>query len=330
MSSCSESPAIHRLNFDILWRIFDINADVFEDRRALDTTLATSRVCRDWRVILLSSTSLWAHVVDLDNRVWNTVEGSREMIRRTGTALLWIQTHSLNPYRRGIKAVWNAIDTNWERIQKLDVEVYSQFVHHWKALSRPAPHLTFFDVVFGDDSLKINNFLPSLFGGSAPMLRHFRLRCGSTGRLYIAAFPWFQQLRSMDLNAQLSLSQTLSVLMLTTNLTNLRLDYMWEDHAPLELSPVSLPKLALLDLDFAYKLTQGTAFLEHICIPPIVLSQILCVSHTTGRDRQEKHFQDYYWCHIYQREASLRSPSTQTTARHNHTLLLSTQGHILL
>ena len=92
--SAPVNPAIQRLDFDILWHIFDMNADIFEDDTALKTTLATSRVCRDWRNFMLSLTTIWAHVIDLDHLLWNSVEGSREIIRRTGTALMWIQSVS--------------------------------------------------------------------------------------------------------------------------------------------------------------------------------------------------------------------------------------------
>ncbi len=86
-TSAADSP-IQSLSFDVLWRIFDINADIFDDAKALKTTLATSYVCRDWRSFLLSSTSIWAHVMDLDHSLWGKVEGSREMMRRSGTALI--------------------------------------------------------------------------------------------------------------------------------------------------------------------------------------------------------------------------------------------------
>ncbi len=85
---------IQRLDIDVLWHIFNINADIFDDDTALETTLATSYVCHDWRSLLLHSTSIWAHVINLSHWMWNTVEGSRELIRRSGTALPWIKnTH---------------------------------------------------------------------------------------------------------------------------------------------------------------------------------------------------------------------------------------------
>ena len=159
---------IQRLNVDVLWRIFDINADIFNDHRALHTTLATSGVCHDWRTLLLNSPSIWAHVMDLDNRLWNTLEGTREMIRRTGTALMWMRTILLHRM--------NIIATNWERIEKLEIYIRPNEEDHWTALRRPAPYLKSFSIRFNPEYHKFKDPMPSLFAGSAPMLQHFRLK----------------------------------------------------------------------------------------------------------------------------------------------------------
>ncbi len=70
MTSGPVTSPIQSLDLDVLWHIFDINADIFDDDKALETTLATSYVCHDWRSLLLNSTSIWAHVIDLDHWQW--------------------------------------------------------------------------------------------------------------------------------------------------------------------------------------------------------------------------------------------------------------------
>ncbi len=45
MSRTAPNSPIQRLDFDLLWYIVSMNADMFNDKRALETTLATSRVC---------------------------------------------------------------------------------------------------------------------------------------------------------------------------------------------------------------------------------------------------------------------------------------------
>ncbi len=252
------------LSFNVLWRIFDINADIFNDASALKTTLATSYVCRDWRSFLLSSTSIWAHVMDLDHSVWRKVEGSREMIRRSGTAFLWMKVHSPFGYRRDGKHILDIIDTNWDRIQKFEATIQVDFVDQWTLLYRPAPCLQSLSLSFDCQSPKFDNLLPSLFGGSAPMLRYFRLK---SNRLNITAMSWLCQVRSMELGIKLTISETLGVLASTMNLTSLHLDDVAADSSVVALSPVSLPKLARLDLNLSGTLSPGAALLEHMFIP---------------------------------------------------------------
>ncbi len=88
MSAGPVPSPIQRLNFDILWHVFDLNADIFDDYRALETTLAASYVCHDWRSLLLNSTSIWAHVMDLSHWKCFTAKGSRELIRRSGDSVV--------------------------------------------------------------------------------------------------------------------------------------------------------------------------------------------------------------------------------------------------
>ena len=95
MSAITDNSPIQRLDLDILWCIIKMNADMFNDPRALNTTLATSLVCREWHSFMLNTTSIWAHLIDLDHWIWRRVKGSHEMIRRTGTAFLWVKSRRL-------------------------------------------------------------------------------------------------------------------------------------------------------------------------------------------------------------------------------------------
>ncbi len=203
--------------------------------------------------------------MDLDHPLWRTVEGRREMVRRTGTALVWMKTHRLRRNHHQVGNVLNVIDTIWERIQKLEVTVDTGLADQWTTLFRPAPHLESSSVLFDYESLKFEGQMASLFGGSAPMLRHLRLQCG---RLNITAIPWFQQLRSLDISAKVPLSHTLGVLISTRNLIKLRLNYRWWDRGPFTLPLASLPKLKHLDLNIVDRLNMGSVLLAHIRIPP--------------------------------------------------------------
>ncbi len=66
MSTLLASPPIPHLHIDIILHIVKMNADMYSDNTALETTLATSRVCQVWRNLMLNMTRLWAHLIDLD------------------------------------------------------------------------------------------------------------------------------------------------------------------------------------------------------------------------------------------------------------------------
>ncbi|KJA19430.1 hypothetical protein HYPSUDRAFT_893940 [Hypholoma sublateritium FD-334 SS-4] len=255
--------SIQRLDVDILWAIFLINADMFNDHRALETTLATSRVCHGWRSFMLEMTSMWAHLIDLDHRLWRTVEGRRELMRRSGTGLLWMKTDYL--YLRCAKNILGVLSKNWERIQRLEVTMQVEHVDLWLPLYLPAPHLESFDITFREDSHVFKHVVASLFGGHAPMLRE--LRFSGYEYNFTARPSWLHQLRSLDLSVQLKVSETLEVLALTPNLVNLRLGQMLADRTSTTPSPVSLTQLAHLDLNLTGTLTPGAVLMDNICIP---------------------------------------------------------------
>ncbi|KJA19433.1 hypothetical protein HYPSUDRAFT_44336 [Hypholoma sublateritium FD-334 SS-4] len=267
MSALPVNSPIQRLDFDILWCIVKINADMFEDYGALETTLATSRVCHSWRSFMLSTTSIWAHLFDLDHGLWRTARGRRELIRRSGKALLWMKTNKYSPCTRDVLTV---IGKQWGRIQKLEVTIRygSGRLAQWSVLLRPAPHLESFDIIYTWDCGKENHIFTSLFGGSAPMLRELRFS-GHRHTFSTAPSSWLRQLCSMDLSVELTVSEMLKVLMSTNNLVNLRLDLTRVGHTTSTCSLVSLPKLAHLNVNFAAALTPHTlALLDHIYIPP--------------------------------------------------------------
>ncbi len=67
---------------------------------------------------MLCMPSIWAHLIDLDRLHWRTVEFRREMIRRSGTAFLWVKArrcvgHHLDDPVRCMKYVLDALDENW-------------------------------------------------------------------------------------------------------------------------------------------------------------------------------------------------------------------------
>ena len=173
-----DSP-IQRLDFDLLWHVVNMNADMYNDERALETTLATSRVCRGWRAFMLKMPSIWAHLIDLDNLHWRTAEFRREMIRRSGTVFLWVKARGcvdLDSPARYMKDVFNIlVDENWGRIQRLDANIIIEHVRpdQWASLCLPAPHLESLNLTFDYPKQYGRRRTLSLLGGAAPMVRGF-------------------------------------------------------------------------------------------------------------------------------------------------------------
>ena len=171
-----DSP-IQRLDFDLLWHVVNMNADMYNDERALETTLATSRVCRGWRASMLKMPSIWAHLIDLDRLHRLAVEFRGEMIRRSGTAFLWVRARGrvdLDSLARYMKQVLNTLEENWNRIERLDANILIEHVgpDQWATLCRPTPHLASLNLTFIEHPMQyMKRPILSLLGGAAPMVR---------------------------------------------------------------------------------------------------------------------------------------------------------------
>ncbi|KJA19420.1 hypothetical protein HYPSUDRAFT_44331 [Hypholoma sublateritium FD-334 SS-4] len=267
MSALPGNAPVQRLNFDILWEIIMINADMFNNRRVLETTLATSQVCRSWRRFMLNTPSIWAHLIDFRDRQWYAVKGRRALMRRNGTDMLWIKVPSMFTFGlERTKIISDVVSENWERLRELDVTIRHEDVDQWPLLRQPVPHLESFGITFTQYSTEFKHILSSLFGGSAPMLRELRFNGPSYN--CFARPSWMHQLRSLELTVELTVSEMLEVLMVTKHLVNLRLDQILDDDTTSTLLPVSLLKLAHLHMHLTAALASAAVFLDHICIPP--------------------------------------------------------------
>ena len=119
MSAYLFPPPIFILNKDILLDIVSMNADMFVDKGALNTTRRTSQVCHAWRNVMLTTSSLWARLIDVDCIPYiRSDEWLHELIRRSGNAPLWIRASTFRPSTY-ISELFYVIKDNWHRIQKL-------------------------------------------------------------------------------------------------------------------------------------------------------------------------------------------------------------------
>lgn len=272
MSTLPPKSPIQRLDANILYHIIDMNANMFDDDTALDTTLSTSRVCHAWRTFMLGTPSLWAHLIDLDHLHGLTGQLCRELIRRSGEALLRVKTrrcaiHGMADITGCTTFVLDFLGENLGRIQKVEAAFDAAFVDstQWRPLCLPAPHLESLKLIFPLGTFNVEPPFLSLFNRIAPMLREFR----SQGFITNLATPWLHQLHSVELSARLTVFSTLEALMSSKTLVNLRLDHLEMNgiSSRLSLPFVLLPKLANLDLNLYGNYNAGTVFLDHIQIP---------------------------------------------------------------
>lgn len=158
------SPPIHKLPHDLLYYIFLTNTHHVHRRiprnfnsaptnQGLVTTRRCSQVCQEWRRIILSSSSLWGRLLDLNLLQQSTHHWREEVLRRTGTsAPIWI---TMTSYPEPIPQVvedflFKVMNEHWNRIEVLDILIEGKTAIAWTTgsdvFTRPAPTLREFSV----------------------------------------------------------------------------------------------------------------------------------------------------------------------------------------
>ena len=276
MSATPPCTPIHNINEDVLLYIFAVNADMFADTKALYTTRITSQVCREWRDMMLNAPSLWARLIDMDAvhqsstpRWWN------ELMKRSGTALLWIRVHDFlgeptptDPSKFTKSVFADILHENWDRIEKLVMNLIisdAPELPSWETFSRPAPVLETFDVTFViQHPVEVPDYtvISPPFSGYAPMLRRFKFPF----EIIDEHVPWLNRLHSMELFGMYSVHLALKMLSSTHRLQELKIGYLHPSEETFTRMPiVSLPNLKFLE--YTGHPSVGATFLDHIEIP---------------------------------------------------------------
>ncbi|KDR74020.1 hypothetical protein GALMADRAFT_212209 [Galerina marginata CBS 339.88] len=243
MEAFTEGPPqahIHKLHPDLLWLIFELNTALVRhasERSSptpnITTARRTSQVCRSWRNILLASPSLWGRLIDLDTLNQPTDNWRNEIMRRAGSAYLWITGHILQLPTPSQTFFFSILtDRNcWNRIQRIvvDVQDIDPADSRWDALCYPAPSLEVFRMSF---ALANPDILPilhphrtsnsahygSLFANNAPSLREFDAR-----KIYFAPdVTWLSQLRHIFFPPWFPVSHVLKLLQKMPHLQSLQ------------------------------------------------------------------------------------------------------------
>ncbi|KAF8955986.1 hypothetical protein BDZ97DRAFT_225026 [Flammula alnicola] len=287
-SSVEGATPIEKLNVDLLWHIFTMNADMDAPidsnipynarsgtRRVafspLTVTWRSSQVCRFWRDIILGSPSLWGRVVDLGVLKYMDEEWREEMLCRTGTAFLCIKfldcdESAFTKFDVEFAAfLASLLENEWPRINKLNITIPVPIDDPVKdvirrATQRPAPHLQSFRLHCY--SLNYSQRQPPLFSDDAPSLREFH------GINFNLQSPWLRNIRIIELSFPSTFSDVLSVLKQMPFLTTLVLHH---DIPPLKNTEISsaqiyLPHLATITI--SHDIRTCVAFLNTLIPPP--------------------------------------------------------------
>ncbi len=263
------STPLHALNDDVLACIFAFNGDMFTNDTALDTTRIASQVCHQWRDLILESSCLWGKLIDVDHiHHHRSNEWRDELIRRSGTAPLWIK--ATYPYS-GVGPLgtypevffFKLITGNWHRIQKLVISPYSKFSLPRSLLTFPAPKLEHCEAPYvwvAAESQNKDDPVP-LFADHVPMLHSIYI-C----REYLdLQAPWLCRLRSLVLDDSYSIIDALTVLSATRRLQDLVIEDISDGDITGSHPTVFLGCLKSLELH--NHTMPGIKLLNHIEIP---------------------------------------------------------------
>ncbi|KJA26513.1 hypothetical protein HYPSUDRAFT_36225 [Hypholoma sublateritium FD-334 SS-4] len=208
-------PLIYKLDEAILREIFsDAAANKtpeweIDDNIPLTVIHRASQVCKEWRDIILGSSSVWGQCMEL--RLLNqTSDHWRDLIlERTGESMLTVTGTgtTLNRLESSlIEFFLNLLNKHWKRIQELSVSLMcskSDNIRIWNTFSRPTENLKIFSMkLWNDDDLEREAVhteeLPppdfQLFSCHAPSL----IRCCVQVQLPIETLSWNTKLLSIS------------------------------------------------------------------------------------------------------------------------------------
>ncbi|KAF8889176.1 hypothetical protein CPB84DRAFT_1785803 [Gymnopilus junonius] len=205
-------PPIARLDRDVLWLIFSLNADMFSPleydweenenvtgQLALDTTLISSRVCGSWRDILLNSPSIWGKIIRLDRLYQLEKHGREEILKRTADAPLYILGFVPFTYDEfGSTFFKPLLNNNWPRIRRVHIRIDHASEEFPNLCLFPAPSLVSFNVHINCIYFQPFSESDVLFSKDAPLLQELGIH--SSDFFLNLRVPWITHLRVLKLN----------------------------------------------------------------------------------------------------------------------------------
>lgn len=222
-------PPISNIEEDVLWRIFDIIANLRREhdddqdtegeqskQHPLTMIRNISQVCFAWRRLAVESSSLWGSMIDM-SVIGRVSESWRSLIMsRTKEATLFVYGNVDGKHEVTRCFFTGLLSSDWHRIAELTVVISSVDLFDnalWTIFwERPAVHLTNFAVTFQNSSpSELATVVPRdgiPFRNYAPSLKAFH-----TIEFNISAqATWIPGLRELTLCSHLSAIQVLDLL----------------------------------------------------------------------------------------------------------------------
>ncbi|KAF4613170.1 hypothetical protein D9613_010899 [Agrocybe pediades] len=304
------------LHEELLWRIFMENADFPDDYmrwrinhlqvRPLIVARRCSQVCRRWRYILLSSSSIWRRMIDMDALIYRPeTYWKEEVLSRAGQAPLWVYGTMKRCHAPDFLFF---IQSNWHRLQALTIfEPFSepwvllpqQRQMLWECLKAPAPNLQRIHIQLYDSTTAVPKSYP-FFSDHAPVLNEFHIL--SRPYKFSHTAPWARTISTVTFVKSLfTTEEILQALKYMPQLGHL----IVEDRGipagdTLEISPIHLPHLKTLTLS-TVGLLEATIILKSIVPSPGCCLNVYLAYHSFSTPEFEhyqrasiKHVISYY------------------------------------
>ncbi|KAF9551906.1 hypothetical protein CPC08DRAFT_714970, partial [Agrocybe pediades] len=240
-----------------------------------------SQVCRHWRSIIVSSSSIWGRLIDLDLLTGQTTDDwMKEVVRRAGEALLWVYGEIGSYYNTQHRFLLTFLQDNWGRVELLVVDAHTSSNKTlalledqkatWSFLLKPAPRLRWFYFIlrsyyYGYPSLGTESGPPLLTGpifkDSAPLLTDFHISSPAYFTFSIQA-PWIPNLCAVKFSTNFTMEEVLMALQRMPRLAELAVDIGPKTLIGWQGPDITLPRLRSLDL--RGELCSAGTILQHI------------------------------------------------------------------
>ncbi|KDR78581.1 hypothetical protein GALMADRAFT_244020 [Galerina marginata CBS 339.88] len=270
-----------KLHRDVLWLIFMKNADMDTTGRchdlislpaalsALTTARWSSQVCRHWRDVMLSSSSVWSRCIDLDHLNQEDPRWRDEVLLRTDHLPLHVKGIIATPDEAMF--LLSLLDSNWHRIREIEIEIVDDSTVddvRWDVFLQPAPVVQSVVIAFRYET-GIPDILSTpdntIFADHAPALVRFASSNILFGMPSRRSLP---QLRHLELKGKFTAAQLLGALSRMSCLEYLSIHRdLHIDDIPMSIIPhTNVPRLSYILL---YGAIGGClTLLEHITPAP--------------------------------------------------------------